>query len=53
MYIAVVTQTLKQYSKRKDKNLSLLMSIAEEFKITKILRGYMRSCCENIYSVKT
>ena len=41
MDIAVVTQALKEYSKRKDKNLSLLMRIAEEFEITKILRGYM------------
>jgi predicted transcriptional regulator of viral defense system len=41
MDIAVVTQALKQYSKRKDKNISLLMRIAGEFGITKILRGYM------------
>ncbi|MCL1901332.1 MAG: type IV toxin-antitoxin system AbiEi family antitoxin domain-containing protein [Endomicrobia bacterium] len=41
MDIAVVTQALKQYSKRKDKNISLLMRIAGEFEITKILRGYM------------
>jgi predicted transcriptional regulator of viral defense system len=41
MDISVVTQALKQYSKRKDKNLNLLMKIATEFKITKILRGYM------------
>jgi predicted transcriptional regulator of viral defense system len=41
MDIAVVTQALKEYSKRKDKNLNLLMRIAGEFEITKILRGYM------------
>jgi predicted transcriptional regulator of viral defense system len=41
MDIAVVTQALKQYSTRKDKNLNLLMRIAGEFEITKILRGYM------------
>jgi predicted transcriptional regulator of viral defense system len=41
MDIAVVTQALKQYSKRKDKNLSLLMRIAGEFEIAKILRGYL------------
>jgi predicted transcriptional regulator of viral defense system len=41
MDIAVVTQALKQYSKRRDKDLSLLMDIAGEFEITKILRGYM------------
>ena len=41
MDIAVVTQALKEYSKRKDKNLGLLMDIAGEFEITKILRGYM------------
>ena len=41
MDIAVVTQALKEYSKRRDKNLSLLMRIAGEFEVTKILRGYM------------
>jgi len=41
MDIAVVTEAVKQYVKRKDKNLNLLMSMAEIFKVTKILRGYM------------
>lgn len=41
MDIAVVTQALKQYAKRRDKNLNLLMKIAKTFKITKIMRRYM------------
>jgi predicted transcriptional regulator of viral defense system len=41
MDIAVVTQALKQYSKRKDKNLNLLMKISQDFGITKVMRSYM------------
>ena len=41
MDIVVVTEAVKQYVKRKDKNLNLLMSMAETFRVTKILRGYM------------
>ncbi|MCL2863892.1 MAG: hypothetical protein FWE54_07470, partial [Methanimicrococcus sp.] len=41
MDIAVVTDALKRYSKRKDKNLHLLMEYAELFRITKLLRNYM------------
>ena len=39
--IAVVTDVLKRYAKRKDKNLNQLMQMAETFKVTKLLRGYM------------
>lgn len=39
--IAVVTDAVKRYAKRKDKNLSKLMQMAETFKVTKLLRGYM------------
>ena len=41
MDIAVVTGAVKQYVKRKDKNLNLLMEYAKIFRVTKILRGYM------------
>ena len=41
MDFAVVTEAMKRYVKRKDKNLNLLMEISEIFKTTKILRGYM------------
>ncbi|MDN5315853.1 MAG: hypothetical protein PWP10_4605 [Clostridiales bacterium] len=39
--IAVVTDAIKRYAKRKDKNLNKLMQMAEMFKVTKLLRGYM------------
>ena len=39
--IAVVTDAVKRYAKRKDKNLNKLMQMAETFKVTKLLRGYM------------
>lgn len=39
--IAVVTDAIKRYAKRKDKNLNKLMKMAETFKVTKLLRGYM------------
>ena len=39
--IAVVTDALKRYAKRKDKNLNKLMQMAETFKVTKLLRGYL------------
>ena len=41
MGIAVLTDALKRYSKRKDKNLPELMLYAESFKVTKPLRSYM------------
>ena len=39
--IAVVIDAIKRYAKRKDKNLNKLMQMAETFKVTKLLRGYM------------
>ena len=39
--IAVVTDALKRYAKRKDKNLNKLMQMAEMFQVTKLLRSYM------------
>jgi len=39
--IAVVTDAIKRYSKRKEKNLNTLMQMAETFKVTKQLRSYM------------
>ena len=41
MDIAVVTDAIKRYAKRKDKNLNMLMQMAEMFKVTKPLRSYM------------
>lgn len=41
MDIAVVTDAMKRYAKRKDKNLNTLMRMAEIFKVTKPLRSYM------------
>ena len=41
MDIALVTDALKRYSRRKDKNLHLLMEYAELFRVTKPLRNYM------------
>ena len=39
--ITVATDAIKRYVKRKDKNLNKLMQMAETFKVTKLLRGYM------------
>lgn len=39
--IAILTDALKLYAKRKDKDLPRLMRYAESFRITKILRSYM------------
>lgn len=41
MDIAIVTDAIKRYSKRKDKNLPQLMRYAESFRVTKPLRSYM------------
>ena len=41
MDIAIVTDAIKGYSKRKDKNLPQLMRYAEKFRVTKLLRSYM------------
>ena len=41
MDIAVVTDAIKRYARRKDKNLNTLMQMAETFGVTKPLRSYM------------
>ncbi|MDR2554564.1 MAG: type IV toxin-antitoxin system AbiEi family antitoxin domain-containing protein [Fibromonadaceae bacterium] len=41
MDIAIVTDAIKRYVKRKDKNINLLMKYAKSFRITKTLRSYM------------
>ena len=41
MDIAIVTGAVKQYVKRRNKNLNLLMEYAAIFRVSKILRGYM------------
>ncbi|MBS3889760.1 MAG: type IV toxin-antitoxin system AbiEi family antitoxin domain-containing protein [Firmicutes bacterium] len=41
MDIAIVTDAVKRYSKRKDKHLDVLMQMAEEFRIVKPIRSYM------------
>lgn len=41
MDIAVVTDAVKRYAKRSDKNLNKLMDIAEIFRVTALLRSYM------------
>ena len=41
MDIAIVTDAIKRYAKRKDKNLNTLMRMAEMFQTTKLLRSYM------------
>ena len=41
MDIAVVTDAVKRYAKRKEKNLNTLMQMAETFNVTKPLRSYM------------
>jgi predicted transcriptional regulator of viral defense system len=41
MDIAVVTDAVKRYARRSDKNLNVLMQMAEVFRVTKPLRSYM------------
>ena len=41
MDIAIVTDAIKRYAKRKDKNLPQLMRYAESFRVTRPLRSYM------------
>lgn len=41
MDIAIVTDAMKRYARRKDKNLNILMKMAETFHVTKPLRSYM------------
>ena len=38
--ISVITDAIKRYVRRKDKNLNKLMQMAEIFKVTKLLRNY-------------
>jgi predicted transcriptional regulator of viral defense system len=39
--IAIVTDAIKRYTSRKDKNLNTLMQMAEMFQVVKPLRSYM------------
>jgi predicted transcriptional regulator of viral defense system len=39
--IAVITDAIKRYAKRKDKNLNTLMQMADIFQVAKLLRSYM------------
>lgn len=41
MDIAIMTDALKRYVKRKDKNIPKMMDYAEVFRVTKLLRNYM------------
>ena len=41
MDIAVVADAVKRYARRKEKNLNMLMQMAEAFNVTKPLRSYM------------
>ena len=41
MDIAIVTDAVKRYVRRKDKNLYILMQMAETFQVLKPLRGYL------------
>ena len=41
MDVTVVTDALKRYVKRSDKDLNVLMSYAEQFRIKKIIRNYL------------
>lgn len=41
MDISVVTDAIKRYAGRKDKNLNTLMKMAETFGVAKLLRSYM------------
>ena len=42
MDIAIVTEAIKRYAGRKDKNLKTLMKMAETFSVAKPLRSYMQ-----------
>ena len=41
MDIAIVTDAMKRYVRRSDKNLNVLMQMAEAFRVAKLLRSYM------------
>lgn len=39
--IEIVTDAMKRYARRKDRNLNTLMQMAKTFKVTKLLRNYL------------
>jgi len=41
MDIAIVTDAMKRYTKRPDKDLNLLMSYAKQFSISKVIKNYL------------
>lgn len=41
MDIAVVTDAMKRYAKRTDKDLNLLMSFADQFSISNVIKSYL------------
>lgn len=41
MDVAIVTDAVKRYVRRRDKDLNMLMKMAESFRITKPMRNYM------------
>ena len=41
MDIAIITDAVKRYARRKDKNLNILMQMAEIFHVTKLIRSYL------------
>lgn len=41
MDISILTDALKRYARRRDKNIPKLMEYAEAFRVTKLLRNYM------------
>jgi predicted transcriptional regulator of viral defense system len=41
MDIAIVTDAMKRYAKRPDKNLNLLMSYAKQFRIVNVMKSYL------------
>ena len=41
MDIGVLTDAVKRYSRRKDKNLNKLMEYSKVFKVTKLIKNYM------------
>jgi len=41
MDIVIITDAVKRYARRKDKNLDILMQMAEIFHVTKMIRSYL------------
>ncbi|MCK5848958.1 MAG: type IV toxin-antitoxin system AbiEi family antitoxin domain-containing protein [Caldisericia bacterium] len=41
MDISIITDAVKRYARRKDKNLNTLMDMAEKFGVAKLIRSYM------------